>query len=82
MPLVITEAAAEVLERAHTAAARFNPDTKIRVHRVGERIETGFAEKPEEGDEAIEHEGLTIYVAAGIDGTLDVSLEHDRLLVR
>lgn len=82
MPLEISEAAAEVLERAYDAARRFNPEAKVRIYRVGERIETGFADQPEDNDEVLELGELTLFVEAGVAGTLDVSAEHDRLVVR
>ena len=82
MPLEISDAAAEVLERAYEAAARFNPDAKVRIYSLGDRIETGFADAPEEGDEVIEKLGMTVFVEQGISGTLDTSEEHDRLIVR
>ncbi len=79
--LDITEAATEVLERAYQAAARFNPQARVRIYRAGDRIETGFADLPRPGDLTIEHAGLTLFVEKGITGTLDVSAEHDRLVV-
>ena len=82
MPLEVTEAAKEVLERAYAAAARFNPNAKVRIYSLGDRVETGLAEAPEEGDEVIEHQGMTIFLERGISGTLDISDEHDRLFVR
>jgi hypothetical protein len=80
--LEITEEAAAVLERAHDAAARFNPDARVRVWSDGGRVQTSFADTPEPGDTVVEHEGLTIFVAAGIEGTLDVTEQHDHLIVR
>lgn len=80
--LEITPAAAEVLERAIDAATRFNPQARVRICRVGSRIETGFADTPEPGDRTIEHEGLTLFVEESVDGTLDVSGQHDQLIVR
>ena len=82
MLLEITEEAAEVLERAYDAAARFNPDARVRVWRDGARVQTAFADAPEPGDTVVEHEGLTIFVGQGIEGTLDVSSQHDQLVVR
>jgi Fe-S cluster assembly iron-binding protein IscA len=80
--LQITEEATEVLERAYEAAARFNPDARVRVYRSAGQVQTAFADAPEPGDSVVEHEGLTIFVADGISGTLDVSGQHDRLVVR
>lgn len=82
MPLEITEGALDVIRRAYTAAERFGPKARIRVLRLGGEVEIGFAQEPEDGDEVIEQEGLTIFVQGGISGTLDVSAEHSRLIVR
>lgn len=79
----ITEAATEVLERAYDAAQRFNPDARVRIHRRGSSVETSLADAPEEGDIVIEHHGLVLFVAADVgEGTLDVTEQHDRLVVR
>lgn len=80
--LRITDEATEVLVRAQEAASRLNPDARVRVLKMGDQIEVGLSDEPEEGDEIVEHEGLTVYVAAGIEGTLEVTEEHDRLVVR
>jgi Fe-S cluster assembly iron-binding protein IscA len=80
--LEITEEATAVLERAYDAAARFNPDARVRIHTDGDRVQTAFADAAEPGDAVIEHQGLTIFVEAGITGTLDVSGQHDHLVVR
>jgi Fe-S cluster assembly iron-binding protein IscA len=80
--LEITEAATAVLERAYVAAARFNPDARVRIYTAGGTVHTAFTDAPDATDAVVEHEGLTIFVAAGIEGTLDVSAEHDHLIVR
>lgn len=79
----ISESASEVLARAYDAAARFNPDAKVRVFRRKGVIETGFADTPQEGDEVVQHQGITLFVAADVgEGTLDTSEEHDHLILR
>jgi len=81
--LEITEAAGEVLERASDAAAAYNPDARIRIFRRRDQVETGFADRPEPGDETLDHQGMTLYVADDVgDGILDTTAEHDRLIVR
>ncbi|HVE75405.1 MAG TPA: hypothetical protein VND22_01415 [Actinomycetota bacterium] len=79
--LSISQAAEEVLERAHLAAIRFNPDARIRVYRNGDAVETGLADAPGENDFTIRVAEFEIYVESGVTGTLDVSTEHDRLIV-
>lgn len=81
--LEVTESAADVLRRSYEAAARFNPEAKIRISVRGEVIDTEFAESPHESDEIQDFDGITIYVAPEVgDGVLDTSEEHDRLIVR
>jgi hypothetical protein len=80
--LEITEAATDVLERACQAAARFDPQARVRIYRAGGQVETGFSDLPRPGEATIEHAGLTLFVEEDITGTLDVSAEHDRLVVR
>lgn len=77
----MTEAATDVLRRAYDAARRFNPDAKVRVFLRGAAVETGFADAAEPGDTQIELEGMTVFVGAGVEGKLDTSPEHDRLIV-
>ena len=81
MTIQISEAAAEVLQRAHDAATRFNPDARVRVYRMGAQITTGFADAPTPTDAVIEHEGITLFIEEGISGTLTVSEQHDHLIV-
>lgn len=79
----ISETASTVLERAYDAAARFNPDAKIRVYRRNNEIQTGFADAPQDGDVVVEHEGMILYVAADVgEGLLDTTLQHDHLVMR
>lgn len=80
--LRITEEAAGVLERAYDAAARFNPGIKIRVSRVGTRIEVGFTDHPSPGDEVSVVGDIIVFVESGIAGTLEAVQPHDQLTVR
>lgn len=80
--LEITDDAAAVLERAYDAAVRFNPGVKIRVSRAGGRIEVGFAERPEEGDQVVAVGDMILFVEGDISGTLEAQQPHDRLAVR
>jgi Fe-S cluster assembly iron-binding protein IscA len=79
----ISETATAVLERAYDAAARFNPDARIRVYKRNDEIQTGFADAPQDGDVVVEHEGMILYVAADVgEGLLDTTLQHDHLVMR
>lgn len=78
----ITERATAVLQRAADAAVRFNPDAKIRLHMRGAVLETSFSDAPDEGDQIVEHEGLTLFVSPDVTGTIDASEEHERLVLK
>lgn len=79
----VTDDAKEVLVRAYQAAARFNPDARIRISLRAGEIETSFVSDPEEDDEILQVEDLTIIVARDVgEGILDTSEEHDRLILK
>lgn len=80
--LRVTEEASGVLERAYDAAVRFNPGVKIRVSRVGTRIDVNFTDHPSPGDEVMIVGDIIVFVESGIAGVLDASQPHDRLIVR
>jgi len=80
--LRITEEAAGVLERAYDAAARFNPAVKIRVSRVGTRVDVNFTDHPSPGDEVVIVGDIIVFVESGIAGVLDATQPHDHLTVR
>jgi hypothetical protein len=78
----VTERAAELLAKADVAARRFNPAARIRV--VPDRVGVRFvlSDVPEDGDVAVERNGVTFFVDATLDGTVDVEEPHDRLVLR
>lgn len=80
--LQISEGAVTILERAHDAAVRFNPGVKVRVQRVGVRIEVGFADHPSPGDDVVAIGDIIVFVQSGISGVLEAIQPHDHLAVR
>ena len=80
--LKITDDAAAVLERAYDAAGRFNPGVKVRVYRMGDQVQLGFADRPSDGDEVVAVGDMLVFVEGGINGTLEAQQPHDRLVVR
>ena len=78
----VTERAADLLAKADGAARRFNPGARIRV--VPDRVGVRFvlSDGPEEGDIAVEQDGVTFFVDAALDGIVDVEDPHDRLVLR
>ena len=78
----LTPRAAEILRRAHAAAARFSPQVAIRVVRRTREVEFVLAEGAEEGDATIEGQGYRLFVQEGLEGVVAVVEPHDRLVLR
>ena len=75
--------AVEVIARAEAAARRFDPAAHIRVLRHDQGIAFELADRPADGDAILEHPaGFTVFVQAGLAGTVDVEEPHNRLLLR
>lgn len=79
----LTPRAVEILGRADAAARRFNGDARIRIRLEGGGIGSELADEPVPGDVTLEHpSGFTIWIAPGLEGTVDVEEPHDRLVLR
>ena len=90
----LTDWAREILSRADAAARRLNPDARVRLSlSLAPPIElraqvpagalrTELVDTPEPGDQELSLGDATIYLAAGIDGLLDVEEPHDRIVLR
>jgi hypothetical protein len=77
-----TDWAKDILTKSQAAAARFNPDARIRLARVGGTVEARLTDSPAEDDQPVHVHGVTIYVERGLDGLVDVEEPHDRLVLR
>ncbi len=77
-----TEWAVDILQRAGSAARRFNPDARVRVRRDGAGVRFELTDEPAEGDQVVQVGGFTLLVEAGIEGIADVVEPHDRLILR
>ena len=77
-----TEWARDILARSQQAAARFNPEAKIRLARTPAGVEAKLADAPEPADRPFEGAGVTVYVEEGLEGLVDVEEPHDRLVLR
>lgn len=78
----VTERAADLLRRSVDAARRFQPSVGIRVSRRGGGVDFGLATEPSEGDSTVDCESLSLWIEAGLEGTIDVEEPHDRLVLR
>lgn len=77
-----TEWAAEILGRTHVAARRFNPEATVRLHRGPGGVSFDLTDEAHDGDELVRGEGFELWVAPGLEGTVDVVEPHDRLILR
>jgi hypothetical protein len=78
----VSERAAQLLVKADAAARRFNPDARIRVVPADGGVRFVLADGPEDGDVAIERDGVTFFTDPTLAGTVDVEEPHDRLVLR
>jgi hypothetical protein len=69
--LELTERAAQAVAQAEEAARRFNPDARVRLARDGAAVRFELVDGPLEGDGTVEVGAAVLYVAEGLEGTLD-----------
>jgi hypothetical protein len=80
--LEFTDWAIEILQRTHEAARRFNAAATVRIHRTGDGVAFDLTDERENGDELVTERGFELWVAPGLEGTVDVVEPHDRLVLR
>jgi hypothetical protein len=77
-----TDWAKDILERAQRAAARFDPDVRIRLARVSGSIQATLTDSPAADDLEVEAGAMRLLVERGLEGLVDVEEPHDRLVLR
>jgi hypothetical protein len=82
MAIEFTEWAAEILAKAQTAAARFNPDARIRLARTDSGVEALLTDEPASDDQHVRVGEMTLFVEAGLEGLVDCQEPHDVLVLR
>ncbi|HEX6262276.1 MAG TPA: hypothetical protein VF097_05450 [Actinomycetota bacterium] len=80
--LEFTDWAKDILGRSQEAARRFNPRALIRLVLEDGAMEARLTEEPEAGDREVDAGGVTVLVAPGIEGLVDVEEPHDRIVLR
>jgi Fe-S cluster assembly iron-binding protein IscA len=80
--LEFTDWAIEILQRTHEAARRFNAAATVRIHQTGDGVAFDLTDEREDGDELVTEHGFELWVASGLEGTVDVVEPHDRLVLR
>jgi hypothetical protein len=78
--LRFTDRARDALESFHLAAARWNPDVRLRLARAGTELRPELVDAPEPGDETITVGTLSVFVEPGVDGVVDAG-EHNVLTI-
>lgn len=78
----VTEWATDILNRSQEAAARLNPDARIRLVHSRGGVEAQLAQGPAPEDQTVQVGDMTLYVEAGLDGLVDVQEPHDQLVLR
>jgi hypothetical protein len=77
-----TDWARDILGRSQQAAARFNPDAKIRLARTAAGVEALLTDRADPTDNAVQVDEVTVYVEEGLEGLVDVEEPHDRLVMK
>lgn len=78
--LTFTDRAADALTTFHTAAARWNPDVRLRLVHAGSELRPELAEEPGPDDVELAIGAISVFVPSGIDGVVDAG-EHNVLTV-
>ena len=77
-----SEWAEDILGRSHAAARRFNPDARVRLSPSPGGLEAALTDAPGPDDREVTVGGVTILVAGGLEGLVDVEEPHDRLVLK
>ena len=80
--LEFTDWARDILGRSQEAARRFNPRARIRLLVEDGAMEARLTEEAEPDDVEVDVDGVTVLVAAGIEGLVDIEEPHDRIVLR
>jgi hypothetical protein len=78
----VTDWARDILSKSQQAAARFNPDARIRLTRGSGGVQAVLTDAPHPTDQTVEVGEMTLYVEAGLDGLVDIEEPHDRLVLK
>jgi len=78
--LTFTDRAADALTTFHTAAARWNPDVRLRLVHVGTELRPELADAPDRDDVEVALGAIHVLVPRGVDGIVDAG-EHNVLTV-
>lgn len=74
--------AIDILQRAQSAALRFDPQARVRLARTAAGVEAMLVHEPESGDHEIQAGDIAIFLEEGLQGLVDIEEPHDRLVLR
>ncbi len=78
-----TDWAKDILQRAQSAARRFDPDARLRLGRTSSGVQAALVHEPEPGDGEVDVTSeVRLFVERGLEGLVDVEEPHDRLVLR
>jgi hypothetical protein len=80
--LEFTDWAKDILRKSQEAAGRFNPRARIRLVLEDGTMEARLTEAAEPNDVEVDVDGVSVLVAAGIAGLVDIEEPHDRIVLR
>ena len=78
--LSFTDRAVDALRTFHNAAARWNPDVRLRLIRVGSELRPELADDAAPGDVELTLGDVTLFVPPDVEGRVDAG-EHNVLTV-
>jgi len=78
--LTFTDRAEEALLLFHHAAARWDPNAHLRLEPDGAELKPLLADGPADGDVPVTVRDITVFVPAGVEGTVDAG-DHNVLSV-
>jgi hypothetical protein len=77
-----TDWAIDILQRAQSAAARFDPKARVRLARTAAGVEAMLVHDPEPEDTEVPAGDIAIFLEEGLQGLVDIEEPHDRLVLR
>jgi hypothetical protein len=80
--LEFTDWARDILTRSQQAAARFDPNAKVRLARVGDAVQAVLTDRPDPSDLAVPLGDMTVFVELGLEGLVDIEEPHDRIVLK
>lgn len=82
MTIELSHWAIDILGRAQQAAARFDPDARVRLERTASGVQAVLTDEPGTQDTKVQAGEMTLYVEPGLEGLIDIEEPHDRIVLK